>query len=235
VNKMNRFPTSYLSLLPALSLFLLFWTHGEVLGEPKGEDAVSFRWAFGAMVGSPDDRRLVAITRDTVLKTGDRLKLLLQLENRCFVYLFYRTAEDNMHLLFPYTLQQFDADCKTGEKYYIPKGTSWFELDKNVGLETFYLLASAKRLHPLEALYRKYDAAVGEEKKRLAKQLLVEIRKIKRKHRKLATPAERPIAIGGNVRGVVKDEQSAFPDIDPIASEVSTSNFYAKTFTIDHK
>ena len=71
--------------------------------------------------------------------------------------------------------------------------------------------------------------------KKLAKQLLAEIRKIKRKHRKLATPAERPIAIGGNIRGVVKDEQSAFPDIDPIASEVSASNFYSKTFTIDHK
>ena len=98
-----------------------------------------------------------------------------------------------------------------------------------------YLLASAKRLHQLEAQYTKYDSVAGEEKKKLAKQLLAEIRKINRKHRKLASPAERPIAIGGNVRGAVKDEQSAFPDIDPIASEVSTSNFYGKTFTIDHK
>ncbi len=232
---MKRFLLINLALFFAIALFLLFSTRGNVIAEQKGEDAVSFRWAFGAMVGATDDRRLVAITRDTVLKTGDRLKLLLQLKNRCFVYLFYRTAEDDMHLLFPYTLQQFDTDYKTGEKYYIPKGKTWFELDKNVGLETFYLLASAKRLHPLEAEYRKYDSVVGEEKKRLAKQLLAEIRKIKRKHRKLATSAERPIAIGGNVRGVVKDEQSAFPDIDPIASQVSTSNFYGKTFTIDHK
>jgi len=232
---MKRFLLFNLALLFAIPLFLLFSTRGAVLAEQKGEDAVSFRWAFGAVVGSTDDRRLVAITRDTVLKTGDRLKLLLQLKNRCFVYLFYRTAEDEIYLLFPYTLKLFESDYKTGEKYYIPKGKTWFELDKNVGLETYYLLASAKRLHQLEALYRKYYSVVGEEKKKLAKQLLAEIRKIKRKHRKLATPAERPIAIGGNIRGVVKDEQSAFPDIDPIASEVSASNFYSKTFTIDHK
>lgn len=87
----------------------------------------------------------------------------------------------------------------------------------------------------LEALYRKYDSVTGEEKKKLAKELLAEIKKIKRKHRKLATPAERPIAIGGNVRGVSQDQTSAFPDIDPIACEVSASNFYSKTFTIDHK
>ena len=232
---MKRLLSINLALFLAISLFSLFSTLEDVIAEQKRDDAVSFRWAFGAMVGPTDDRRLVAITRDTVLKTGDRLKLLLQLKNRCFVYLFYRTADDEIYLLFPYTLKLFESGYKTGEKYYIPKGMTWFELDRNVGLETFYLLASAKRLHQLEAQYTKYNSVSGEEKKKLAEQLLAEIRKINRKHRKLATPAERPIAIGGNVRGAVKDEQSAFPDIDPIASEVSTSNFYGKTFTIDHK
>ena len=232
---MKRLLSINLALFLAISLFSLFSTREDVIAERKGDNAVSFRWAFGAVVGSKDDRRLVAITRDTILKTGDRLKLLLQLKNRCFVYLFYRTADDEIYLLFPYTLKLFESGYKTGEKYYIPKGMTWFELDRNVGLETFYLLASAKRLHQLEAQYTKYNSVSGEEKKKLAEQLLAEIRKINRKHRKLATPAERPIAIGGNVRGAVKDEQSAFPDIDPIASEVSTSNFYGKTFTIDHK
>lgn len=232
---MKRFLLINLALFFAISLFPLLSSQGNAIAESKGEAKVCFRWGFGAMVGSKDDRRLVAITRDTVLKTGDRLKLLIQLKNRCFVYLFYRTAKDDISLLFPYKLKLFETDYKTGEKYYIPKGKTWFELDRNVGLETFYLLASAKRLRQLEALYTKYDSISGEEKKKLAKQLLTEIRRIKRKHRKLATPAERPIAIGGNVRGAVKDVQSAFPDIDPIASEVSTSNFYSKTFTIDHK
>ncbi|MBE9521711.1 MAG: DUF4384 domain-containing protein [Proteobacteria bacterium] len=232
---MKRFLLINLALFFAISLFSHLSSQGNAIAESKGEAKVCFRWAFGAIVGSTEDRRLVAITRDTVLKTGDRLKLLLQLKNRCFVYLFYRTAEDEIYLLFPYTLQQFDTDYKTDKKYYIPKGGTWFELDRNVGLETFYLLASAKRLLKLETLYKEYSSVSDKKKKDLTSQLLSEIRKIKRKHRKLASPAERPIAIGGKIRGVVKDDQSAFPDIDPIASEVSTSNFYGKTFTIDHK
>jgi len=232
---MKRFFLIRLVPFFGISLFLFFSIRGDVAAEPRGEDKVSFRWAFGAMVGPADDRRLVAITRDTVLKTGDRLKLLLQLKNRCFVYLFYRTAKDDIYLLFPYGPQYFEAEYETGKKYYIPRGKTWFKLDKNVGLETFYLLASAERLNRLEALYRKYNSDTGQDKEKLAKRLIAEIREIKRKHRKLATAAERPIAIGGNVRGMTKDERSTFPDINPIASEVSTPDFYGKTFTIDHQ
>jgi hypothetical protein len=207
----------------------------EAKEEQKGENEVCFRWAFGAMVGQKGDRRLVAITRDTVLKTGDRLKLLLQLEKMCFVYLFYRTAEDDIYLLFPYTLHQFKTDYQTGKKYYIPTGTNWFELDENVGLERFYLLASTERLMELETLYRKYLSVDGAKKQEVAKNLITKIHKIRKQHHELATAAERPIVIGGNIRGTAKDDQAAFPDIDPIASEVSTSDFYYKTFTIEHK
>jgi hypothetical protein len=232
---MNRFLSNYLTLVFAIALIVFFLTRVDIMAEQKGENAVSFRWAFGAMIGSKDDRRLVAITRDTVLKTGDHLKILLQLKSRCFVYLFYRTAEDEISLLFPYDLKQFESDYKKDQKYYIPKGGSWFKLDKNVGLETFYLLASAERLLHLEGLYKKYYSVPGEKKKEFVKQLLAEIRTIKSKHRNLATLAERPIQIGGNVRGTIKDKDAQFPDIDPIASEVSAANFYSKTFTIEHQ
>ncbi len=230
---------SFVSKYPALvvTLLLCFFFSGplEATGEQKEKNEVCFRWAFGAMVGQKGDRRLVAITRDTILKTGDRLKLLLQLETKCFVYLFYRTAENDMYLLFPYTLQQFETDYKTGEKYYIPQGTKWFELDENVGLERFYLLASAEKLMDIETLYKKYHSVDGADKQEIAEKLIAEIHKIRKRHRKFTVDAERPIIIGGNVRGVVKDEKTVFPDIDPIASEVSTPKFYSKTFTIEHK
>lgn len=232
---MNRFLSNYLTLVFAVALIVFFLSPVDIMAEQKGENEVSLRWAFGAMVGSKDDRRLVAITRDTVLKTGDHLKLLLQLKSRCFVYLFYRTAEDEIYLLFPYDLKQFESDYKKDQKYYIPKGGAWFKLDKNVGLETFYLIASAERLLKLEAIYRKYDSVADKNKKEFGKQILTEIRTIKSKHRNLATLAERPIQIGGNVRGTTKDEDAKFPDIDPIASEVSAANFYSKTFTIEHQ
>ena len=232
---MKGFASNYLAMVVVLLLCFLLAGHLEARGEQKEENEVSFRWAFGAMVGQKGDRRLVAITRDTVLKTGDRLKLLLQLESKCFIYLFYRTAEDDIYLLFPKTLQQFETDYKTGKKYYIPEGKNWFELDENLGLERFYMLASSEKLIKLEMLYNKYHSVDGSSKHAFAKKLIKEIHKTIKQHHIFASAAERPIAIGGNIRGIIKNEKAAFPDIDPIASEVSTFNFYSKTFTIEHK
>lgn len=203
--------------------------------EQKEEKNICFRWAFGAMVGSEDDRRLVAITRDTSLKTGDQIKLFVELKKKCFVYLIYHSGQNELHMLFPYETPEFSKDPETWKKYYIPQGTKWFELDEKTGLETFYLLASAERLSGLEELIKKYIYAGQSDKQRLVKEVLAEIQKTKRQHRTLTAPAERPVSIGGSVRGIGKEKKSSLPDIDPIAEEVSAINFYCRTFTIDHR
>ena len=41
---------------------------------------ICFSWAFGALVGDGDSRKLVKIDRDTELKTGDQLKMLIKLK-----------------------------------------------------------------------------------------------------------------------------------------------------------
>lgn len=231
---MKYFRLPWLSILLITFCFLLFWSSGAA-AEQKEENNVCFRWAFGAMVGPENDRRLVAITRDTTLKTGDQLKLLVEMEKKCFVYLIYHSGQNELHMLFPYEISQFSKDPETGKKYYIPQGTRWFELDEKTGLETFYLLASAERLSGLEALMKEYSFAGQSEKKGLVKEVLAEIKKAKRRYRTLTAPAERPLSIGGSVRGVDKKKKSVPPDIDPIAEEVSTTNFYSRTFTIDHR
>jgi hypothetical protein len=187
------------------------------------------------MVGADNDRRLVAVTRDTVLKTGDQLKMLVELKERCFVYLIYHSGEKEVAMLFPYDLKQFDTDYRVSKKYYIPQGNSWFELDEETGLETFYLLASTKRLVALEGLYMEYMAADTKRKPGIAMEILKKIRETKKQHRKFTTSAERPIPIGGNVRGIKTEPGERPPDIDPIAAEVASSHFYSRTFTIDHR
>ena len=225
----------------AFRVFLLFvfclaflWS-SSTDADQREENGVAFRWAFGALVGSDGDQRLVAITRDTTLKTGDKLKMFVELKKKCFVYLIYRGAEDELYMLFPYDVNQFTSDFKPSKKYYIPQGGKWFELDENEGRETFYLLASDQRLIPLEALMEKYKTADIAKKPGLSKQILKEIRELKKKNRKFATLAERPVPIGGNLRGVKKDKELRSPDIDPIAAEVSAGNFYSRTFTIAHQ
>ena len=81
----------------------------------------------------------------------------------------------------------------------------------------------------------KYKTAGGAKKPGLSKQILKEIRRLKKKNRKFTTLAERPVPIGGNLRGVKKDKELRTPDIDPIAAEVSAVNFYSRTFTIAHQ
>jgi len=231
---MNR----YQWILPSLviGLLLLLWSPIQtVYAEDRGDGDVRFHWAFGAMVGPEGDRRLVSITRDTELRTGDKIKMLVELQSRCFVYLFYRTGQDEWYLLFPYSLDQFEKDYDTVRKYYIPDGDMWFELDEQLGLETFYLLAAKQRFTKLEKLYEDYSAAPDPKKKEFGNQILKEIRAIKKQHRKLTTSAERPVPIGGNLRGTGKGRQKGLPDLDPIAAEVSASNFYSRTFTIDHR
>ncbi|MEX2116673.1 MAG: DUF4384 domain-containing protein [Bacteroidota bacterium] len=197
------------------------------------KENVAFRWAFGALVGK--SKNLVPITRDTTLASGDEMKMFVELKRDCFVYIIHYSAQGEIGLLFPESLRQFAGDYKVDKNYYVPKGRSWFELDKNIGKETFYLIAASERLLELEALMGEYESAPGEKKPDLAKQILAEIRDVKRKFRTFTTLAERPVTIGGNIRGVDEADKAKRPDVSSLASEISASNFYSKTFTIDHK
>lgn len=205
-----------------------------VTGPQQGvEENVAFSWGFGALVGK--ERKFVSITRDTALRTGDEIKMVVELKKECYVYLVHSSSKGEITLLFPENVRQFSGDYRTGKNYYIPKGRSWFELDKNVGRESFYLLASAERLLELEALIGNYDSAKKDDKPAAADQILTEIRSVKRKFKTFTTLAERPVTIGGNIRGVDKAEQAKRPDIATIATDIKANNFYSKTFTIDHK
>ncbi len=195
---MKYFKLAWPHILLAVFCLVLFWSQ-RTNAEEK-EKNVCFRWALNATVGSENDRRLVAMTWDTILKGGDQIKMHVELKKKCFVYSLYHRAENEIHMLFPYEIQQFDIDYKILEKYSIPREAGWFELDANMGRESFYLLASPRRLVWLETLTGSYTFAGPGSKRELAKQILVETLKIKKAHRQFATTPERPVAIGGNVR-----------------------------------
>lgn len=197
------------------------------------KENVAFRWAFGALVGK--SRTLVPITRDTVLASGDEMKMYVELKKECYIYVIHSSSQGEIGLLFPESFGQFSGDYKLGKNYFVPKGRTWFELDKNTGKETFYLLAASERLIELEAMIGEYQSAAMDKKADLAKQIVAEIRDVKRKFRTFTTLAERPVTIGGNIRGVDEAEKAKRPDVSTLATEISASNFYSKTFTIDHK
>jgi len=202
--------------------------------QPEKEN-VTFNWAFGALVGKESERKLISITRDTVLKTGDQFKMMVELKRKCFVYLIYHSGQGEVQLLFPNNIKQFSDNYKTLEKYYIPQGDLWFALDENVGQETFYLLVSVKRLTKLETLLNDHESADPKGKPALTTKILTEIRKIKRQYRTLTAAAERPVSIGGTVRGVTKNQNIPLNDVASLAVEITATDFYSRTFTIEHK
>jgi hypothetical protein len=217
-------------------LFLLVCAFWPLFAHGADDQAkVKFRWAFGALKESGTEATLEAVGSNSVLRTGDQLKMMVELESDCFVYVIYHNSQDEIKLLFPYSLEQLSADYQQQRKYYIPVSDRWFELDQHVGRETFYLLASVKRLDNLEKLLIQYGSADPARKSELTGQILDEIQTLKKQHRELAAVAERPETIGGAVRGFEKAQGMNPPDISIVAKDISAPGFVARTFTIDHQ
>lgn len=194
-----------------------------------------FRWAFGALSGGASDRKLVSISHDTCLKTGDQFKMMVQLKKMCFVYLIYHGSQNELQLLFPNNAEQFSEKNLAMTPYYIPPGEQWFALDKNIGIEKFYLIASSKRLSELETLLKEYGSTVSDKKQDITDKIISEIKKLRRKHRKFQAAAERPVSIGGTVRAITEDPVTPNPSLDSIAVDISAVDFYSRTFTIEHQ
>jgi hypothetical protein len=195
---------------------------------------VLFKWAFGALVGK--EKKFISVTKDTVLKSGDEMKMYVELGKDCFVYLIYQSSKGEISVLFPNDgFRQFTEDYKIGKPYLMPKGRGWYTLDKNVGTETFYLLGSSERLIELEALIGNYLSADNSKKPDMAKNIIAEIRNVRKRYKTIATLAEKPITIGGNVRGMGETAEVKRPDVTSIATEISASNFYSKIISIEHQ
>jgi hypothetical protein len=200
------------------------------------ENNVQYNWAFVARGGETGSRRLGVVTRDTSLKTGDEVKLYVDLVKPAYVYVIHKSSTNELSMLFPYDSTMFLKDYKTDKNYYIPKGRDWLKLDKNVGTETFYLLASSERLTALENDLRAYLTSSADKKNDAMTVVVNEIKDIKKHFRTFATIAERPISIAGNVRGEKKNViDPDRVDIAQFASEVLANNFFSKTISIDHK
>ena len=192
-----------------------------VSAQSQDEDNVHFVWAFEALVAEGNVTKQVQIREDMTLKTGDQLKMFVELRKPCFVYVIHHGAQGEVQLLFPYNTQQFTADYQPAKLYEIPPADGWFRLNEQVGRETFYLVASAQRLLDLEKLLDTYAAAKPAEQPQVATNILTELRNLIKQHHS-SVPPGRPVPIAGNMRRGVEGR------------EITASNFYSKTFTIEH-
>jgi len=195
---------------------------GIVRAQAQDADNVNFLWAFEALVAEGNVTKQVPIREDMTLKTGDQLKMFVELRKPCFVYVIHHGAQGEVQLLFPYNTQQVTVDYQPAKLYEIPPADGWFRLNEQAGRETFYLVVSAQRLLDLEKLLDTYAAAPPAEQPQVATNVLTELRNLIKQHRS-SVPPGRPVPIAGNMRRGVE------------GLEITASNFYSKTFTIEHR
>ena len=198
---------------------------------------VSFKWAFVGVLDPSGRKKTVRIQHDTVLTSGDQFKLYVQPVTKCYVYMIWYDSQKELHTMFPYDFEQFETDWVVGKNYIIPKGREWYELDENKGREVLYLIAARERLKELEEFLKQYESASGDRKEVAKARVLNELRDVRKRFRRYATHAEKPVQIAGNVRG--GGEPGVKPprpvDVTQFALQVDANTFFSKTISIQHK
>jgi len=201
---------------------------------PSAKSDIGFLYAFGAYVGPQGKGKVVSVQDETALRAGDRLKLFFEPRGDLHFYLLHISSQGELTPLFPAAAQP--AKVVAGTQLFIPAGNNWFELDAHPGQEKFFLIATAERLDRLEELCARYTSLKDKaEAQSSTDAILDEIKRLRQKHKQLSAPAEKPVRIGGSLRGEQPSSSPVVPDITPLAAEVTAPGFYSRTFTIDHK
>lgn len=195
---------------------------------------LKLRWAFCAIRGTSNPPKVEPVTKNMVLTSGDKLKVLVELNRKCFVYLIHESAQGEVSLLFPYSIKQFDTDYQTARKYTVPKGEAWFQLDDSTGRETFYLLASEQRLLDVEYIYQQYASAEQPRKGELAGRMLSEIRDMNAQYLASARKGQ-ILARNDTARGFERATGADPADISSLAHDIAFTNFYTETIIIEHR
>ncbi|UCF67517.1 MAG: DUF4384 domain-containing protein [Acidobacteriota bacterium] len=196
------------------------------LGGDSGEPLVELRWALGKLAAQ--SAAPSAIDKDVQLEPGTKLKFLVEPLSPSSVYLILLDSSEQIHLLYHESAKAQQASDGASPTY-VPPGSQWFELDDNAGRETFFLLASAEPLVALDALLERHASADPAARQGVVEEIVQEIRRLHKEHRRFSRPVEKPVMIGGQTR-------SGGPpaSIEQLAVEISAERFYGKSITIDH-
>jgi len=191
---------------------------------------LNFLYAFGAQAGG----KIIPVQNDTTLRSGDRLKLFVEPKAELYFYLVHLSSEGDLTPLFP--VDSKPARIAPGSQVFLPEGSQWFELDAHPGPEKFFMLVSAERLERLEELCRRHLTLQEKpEAQSSAVAIQNEIKHLRQQYKQLSAPAEKPVRIGGSVRGQPPSGAPVVPDVTPLAAEVTAPGFYSRTFSIDHR
>jgi hypothetical protein len=200
--------------------------------QDSSSEDIEVRWVMAGLTKNADPSEPISISPEARMNSGDRIKMYLSTRSKCFFYLFHQTPEGELHLLFPATLPS--QGLPGGTRITVPQGAQWFELDEQTGTETFHVLVSPTPLDTIETLYQDYLQHTDRNGSTLAL-LLSAFEQLRHQQRPLTSKAERPLSIGGTIRGA--SEPKAEPtgvQLDRLAEDIETRSVFCRTYTIEH-
>jgi hypothetical protein len=232
---MNYLTRSSLRNITLLLSIVLFGASTAAFAQNRpGKSDINFLYAFGAYASSQGSGKLIPVQNEIALHTGDRLKLFFEPKSDLNFYLLHLSSQGELTPLYP--VEAKPARIIPGTQVFIPAGNQWFELDAHPGQEKFFLIAAADRLERLEELCARHTTLkTPADLQASAGAILEEIKRLRQQHMQLTAPAEKPVRIGGSVRGQQPPGAPVVPDITPLAAEVTAPGFYSRTFSIDHR
>lgn len=219
-------------LFVSVAAALLAATAFTTLAEEPASDVLEVRWVMAGIEKDADPARPISISPEATLRTGDKIKMYLKAVHKCFFYLFYHNPEGQLQLIYPDSLPS--EGLVSGTQLTVPQGDQWFELDEQTGTETFHVLVSPTPLRSIETLYEDYRQRASDNGYPAAR-IISAIERLRIQQRPLTSKAERPLSIGGTIRGAAdKGAETTENRLDRLAENIATANVFCRTYTIEH-
>lgn len=217
-----------------LLVFLLSGSITWIAESSSKKPPITFLWSSAAITGAPDDRKLIELTSDSILYSGDKFKMMFEATERCYVYIVFKGSDDKILMLHPEKFKSNSHPPKENKTVFIPSEHGWFTLDTKPGTETLYVIVSFDPLSNLEALLEQYYAASLARRDEIGQSIVKLIHETESFSQPLVAKAEKPIQIGGTMRGLT---DSSFPeaDITRFTKEIAIEELFIRTYSIEHR
>ncbi len=101
------------------------------------------------------------VDADTAFRSGDRIRLGIEANDRAYLYIVLRGSSGNWSVLFPSPeISNGNNVIERGKLYEIPSG-HWFTFDEQAGTEKLFIVLSRKPEESLEKMFYSLQQAPG--------------------------------------------------------------------------
>lgn len=117
---------------------------------------------FSVDAQKPSDAGPRAVTPGERLPTGTKVSFLVRTSKSAYVYLFQKTPDGKVNVLFPDTRIATKNPLAAGSTLRLPPGSASFKLnDKDIGTERVYLVASLDPVVSLQSALEKVNGGAA--------------------------------------------------------------------------